>query len=302
MSIRGLGGSLGDGPQRVNASIKGDRVIKRLHDKTKPIFRAGSIVKAAHILDTPDAKSNAQVARFVPLEQKPKSLRGQEIMVATRFHAKPPSNALPVADVPIMLANLVTGPGDSLAVGYAPAKPDYFDDSPFDAVLKVPKTSFKRFSPPQGPKDHAWVTKPLPEGVFGKREQACLANGIYFEARGEPVKGQAAVAQVILFRVRNPHFPNTVCGVVYQNKSWRNRCQFSFACDRIKDRVNNRRLYNVALDVAKATSAGQIWLDEVGSSTHYHATYVRPRWARSMRRLTRSGRHIFYRTKNGGWT
>ena len=201
-----------------------------------------------------------------------------------------------------MLASLVTGPGDSLAVGYAPAKPDFSEDSPFDAVLKKPKQTSKRFSAPAGPKDHAWVKKTLPASVFSAREQDCLARGIYFEARGEPVKGQAAVSQVILNRVRNPHFPNSICGVVYQNKNWRNRCQFSFACDRIRDRVRNAKLFTVAKAVAKATTAGQIWLAEIGSSTHYHATYVRPRWARTMRRLTRIGRHVFYRTKNGGWT
>jgi spore germination cell wall hydrolase CwlJ-like protein len=76
-------------------------------------------------------------------------------------------------------------------------------------------------------------------GRFPTKEQKCLAEGIYFEARGEKVEGQAAVAQVILNRVRNPTFPNTICGVVYQNDTWRNRCQFSFACDGIRDRINS---------------------------------------------------------------
>ena len=74
-------------------------------------------------------------------------------------------------------------------------------------------------------------SNPLPACVFSKAEQTCLANGIYFEARGESVRGQAAVAQVMLNRVRNPAYPNSICGVVYQNDKWCNRCQFSFACD-----------------------------------------------------------------------
>ena len=89
--------------------------------------------------------------------------------------------------------------------------------------------------PKLGRGDHAWAANPLPKSAFSAAQQRCLAEGIYFEARGEPVSGQAAVSQVILNRVRNPHYPNTICGVVYQNKHWRNRCQFSFACDRIRD-------------------------------------------------------------------
>ena len=98
-----------------------------------------------------------------------------------------------------------------------------------------------RFIPQIGPQDHAWVASVLPPSVFSANEQQCLATGIYFEARGESVKGQAAVAQVILNRVRNPAYPKTICGVVYQNENWRNRCQFSFACDGIKDRVAQPR-------------------------------------------------------------
>ena len=81
------------------------------------------------------------------------------------------------------------------------------------------------------PGQHVWVQNQLPASVFLKKQQKCLAEGIYFEARGEPEEGQAAVAQVILNRVRNPAYPKTICGVVYQNKRHRNRCQFSFACD-----------------------------------------------------------------------
>ena len=72
--------------------------------------------------------------------------------------------------------------------------------------------------------------------MFSAKEQKCLANAIYFEARGETLRGQAAVAQVVLNRVRNPAYPETICGVVYQNQNLKNRCQFSFACDGKKDR------------------------------------------------------------------
>ena len=103
-------------------------------------------------------------------------------------------------------------------------------------------------------------------------------------------------------RVKNPAYPNSICGVVYQNKEWRNRCQFSFACDRIRDRVNDPKRWETAQYVARETTEGRIWLTEVGSSTHYHATYVKPKWAAHMKRVGRIGLHIFYRTFGGGWS
>ena len=150
--------------------------------------------------------------------------------------------------------------------------------------------------------DHSWIQNPLPASVFSKKEQACLANGIYFEARSESLRGQAAVAQVILNRVRNPAYPNSICGVVYQNDGWLNRCQFSFACDGRKKRIESPAAYKTAQEIAMAVTAGKIFLPEVGSSTHYYAAYVSPGWARSMKRMTRIGLHIFYRTYGGGWS
>jgi len=185
---------------------------------------------------------------------------------------------------------------DLLTVAYAPAvRPEF---SLFDHVLGEPKRSFV---PPLGSEDHSWAATPLPASAFAEDEQTCLANGIYFEARGEEEEGQAAVAQVILNRVRNPAYPDTICGVVYQNQSWKNRCQFSFACDGIEDRITDRRAYATAELIGHKVSNGEIWLSSVGSATNYHATYVNPRWAEAMKRVDKIGRHIFYRTFNGGW-
>ncbi|MGI9367111.1 MAG: cell wall hydrolase [Rhizobiaceae bacterium] len=153
-----------------------------------------------------------------------------------------------------------------------------------------------------GPGDHKWAANPLPRYSFSKAERHCLANGIYFEARGEPKIGQKAVAQVILNRVRNPAYPKTICGVVYQNKRKRNACQFSFACDGIRDRVNSRKHWRHAVAIANKAIDGKFWLKSVGSSSHYHADYVWPKWRRKMRKMTKIGRHIFYRTYGGGWS
>ncbi|MEM8839982.1 MAG: cell wall hydrolase [Pseudomonadota bacterium] len=148
---------------------------------------------------------------------------------------------------------------------------------------------------------HFWAYFKLPNSTFKRNQQRCLAAGIYFEARGEPERGQAAVAQVILNRVKNPTYPKTICGVVYQNKHWRNRCQFSFACDGIYDRINDKKAWDRAIRIARDVSKGRTYLDDVGDSTHYHATYVNPKWARKMNIVARIGVHIFYRTKKGGW-
>jgi spore germination cell wall hydrolase CwlJ-like protein len=135
-------------------------------------------------------------------------------------------------------------------------------------------------------------------GLAGKeraKAEKCLANAIYFEARNEPVRGQIAVAQVVLNRVFSPYYPDTVCGVVYQNAHRRLACQFTFACDGIPDVVREKGAWIRAQRIAKQALDSQNWLPEVGKATHYHATYVRPRWVREMRKIVRHGQHIFYR-------
>jgi spore germination cell wall hydrolase CwlJ-like protein len=183
-------------------------------------------------------------------------------------------------------------------VAYAPAdprQPVFGPREPLSALagMIVP--------PPVRKGDHAWMRRPLPASTFAARQQNCLATAIYFEARGESSKGQAAVAQVILNRVRSPAYPNSVCGVVYQNAEKRNRCQFSFACDGVKDRIGKRSAYDKALKIARSVSAGQTFVDEIGSSTHYFANYVRPKWAGSMVKMASIGTHHFFRTHGGGW-
>lgn len=187
------------------------------------------------------------------------------------------------------------------AMSYSPAKPAHKGQGAFSAILNEGKKEVKGFVPPVGDEDFKWARNILPDEAFGKKQQECLAKAIYFEARGEPVRGQAAVAQVILNRVRNPAFPETICGVVYQNKQLKNRCQFSFACDGIEDKIGAKNLFNVAEQIAKATTSGKIWLSKVGTSTHYHADFVHPRWASVLNRVEKIGAHIFYRTNNGGW-
>ncbi|MCR4268629.1 cell wall hydrolase [Nitratireductor sp. ZSWI3] len=296
VAFRGKKGFTGTTPdeKRINRADKKGRLVQVVPVQPPKLFNAGSIFEqSSFLLDRPSA-GEPRMAFVKP------QIKGEEVKIASAFYMK--QEKRPDPRLPTQLAELVNNDrADILATAYAPAEPDYAKASPFASILREEDPFDGRFVPPVGTKDHPWARQPLPAGVFSESEQRCLAAGIYFEARGEPVKGQAAVAQVILNRVRNPTYPNSICGVVYQNEKWRNRCQFSFACDGIRDRVQSPAHFKMAQEVAMATTAGKIWLPEVGSATHYHATYVHPRWANAMERVKKIGQHIFYRTYGGGW-
>src|SRR3954471_1834774 len=132
------------------------------------------------------------------------------------------------------------------------------------------------------------------------KAEKCLANAVYFEARSEPVRGQIAVAQVVLNRAFSGKYPETVCGVVYQNKHRHLACQFTFACDNNKDVIREPDMWERARKIAKAMLDGQLWLPEVGKSTHYHAYWVRPSWVNEMKKMYKFGVHTFYRPRAWG--
>ena len=279
---------------RVTRGQKRGRIVNVAPVAPPKSFNAGSVFERTSSLLDPAIDSGIDMAFVVP------EIKGKEIQIAAAFHVREDK---PAPGVPEFLASLVTSEkADILASAYAPAEPDYASASPFASLLQQEDEAGGRFIPPVVAGDHDWMSTPLPATVFSAAEQKCLAEGVYFEARGENVKGQAAVAQVILNRVRNPAYPSTVCGVVYQNQNWRNRCQFSFACDGTRPRVRSGEHYRVAQEVAMAVTAGKIFIPEVGSATHYHATYVNPRWARTMEKMKKIGLHIFYRTYGGGWS
>ena len=125
-------------------------------------------------------------------------------------------------------------------------------------------------------------------------EENCLARAVYFESRSESDLGQLAVAKVILNRVKAPDFPKTICGVVYQGSGTRNSCQFSFACDGLPDDVKSPEAWAHAKMIAERAINNDPAVSMLGSATNYHADYVRPRWAKTMRKLARIGHHIFY--------
>jgi spore germination cell wall hydrolase CwlJ-like protein len=128
------------------------------------------------------------------------------------------------------------------------------------------------------------------------RALRCLTQGIYYEAALESTKGQEAVAQVILNRVRDPNYPNTVCGVVFEGAERVTGCQFSFTCDGSLAQAPVAWAWNRARVVAERALAGHV-ATEVGTATHYHADYVHPWWSPTLAKITQIGAHIFYRWK-----
>ena len=322
--------------QRVNRAAKGDLLITRPPQAAvdEQLPASGSVWELGDIFSAHEGGGLPKIA-LVPTDGsqlgdimlahksflKPGGLDSYSNIMMARVEtpeAAPASGDAPAATVIATSGATETG---ATLVAYAPASADH--DAPFDALLggatnqvlapvlpprgRPDDVEVARFMKGHGPQrrqpgEHEWAANALPVNVYDEAQQACLARGIYFEARGESVRGQAAVAQVILNRVKNPAYPATICGVVYQNKKWRNRCQFSFACDGKRDQIYSTKHYRTAQYVAREVTDGNIWLAEVGDATHYHATYVHPRWANKLKKTDRIGRHIFYRTRNGGWS
>ncbi|MCB1496898.1 MAG: cell wall hydrolase [Bauldia sp.] len=178
-------------------------------------------------------------------------------------------------------------------VNFAAADPVDARMAPFEAVMSDPEETLPIL-------ERGLSVGPLELAAISFREQKCLADAVYFEARGESREGQIAVAQVVLNRVESTYYPNTICGVVYQNQDKHNRCQFSFACDGKSERVADRSAWRRAVDVARSVllSGGKVRIAAVGDATHYHATSVRPVWAGEMRRVDVIGSHIFYERRS----
>lgn len=212
--------------------------------------------------------------------------------------------ALVIADAPDTAAT----PAAAATEAFDPAAPIAYADPAGTEEIEAPFRALINPRPdvavnwPNPETDHNWIGNPIPESARAPAQVRCMAEAIYFEARSEPVRGQLAVAQVVINRLKNPAYPGTVCGVVYQNQHMRNACQFSFACDGRREVVTDADSWRIAEGIAIAVLNGDaIWLEEVGASTHYHAVYVRPAWARQMQRMSQIGLHIFYRTYGGGW-
>lgn len=137
-----------------------------------------------------------------------------------------------------------------------------------------------------------WLdAQPQPEG--GPQWQ-CLSEALYFEARGETVKGQFAVAEVIMNRVESARYPDTPCGVIHQGTGKRYQCQFTYTCDGRDEVIAERAAFEQVAKVARAILDGKAGNLTEGA-THYHTTSVRPSWANAFTKTARIGVHVFYR-------
>ena len=284
---------------------------------TRPALDAVNRAAKADMLVAPPRMISAGVlgtpAFFAPADPAPDTIRTAfvvpEAASVTLAAILPP--AAPVVKAAVAAAVVASAsrptkddtvkPVPTALLAYAPPDdPAAAAKKPFDAVMG-------KNSPILDPNidvQHAWLNTPIPAEARSATEVKCLATAIYFEARGEEEKGQTAVAQVVLNRLKNPAYPKTVCGVVYQNKDRRNQCQFSFACDGIPDRIDDPASWATSQALARRVLNDEqaMYLPDIGASTHYHATYVRPNWAHTMTKMKKIGRHIFYKTINGGWS
>ena len=125
----------------------------------------------------------------------------------------------------------------------------------------------------------------------------CLTKNIYFEAGIESNYGKFAVAFTTLNRVRHKKFPNTICKVVFQSSRVKSRpkaCQFSWSCDGKSDNPTSKKLWIISEKIALIALNFPDY-DITNGSTHYHADYVNPIWAKSLTKTFKIGKHIFYK-------
>tara|TARA_A100001201_G_C3955011_1_gene160841 strand:- start:6 stop:434 length:429 start_codon:yes stop_codon:yes gene_type:complete len=131
----------------------------------------------------------------------------------------------------------------------------------------------------------------------------CMALNMYHEAKNQSMLGQLAVGQVVMNRVEDKRFPDNVCDVITEAVTYKgtdkpvlHKCQFSWYCDGQKDEPDfDSKEWWDAKEYASIVLSGTIMLDVTEGATHYHATYVRPAWAKTKTKTTRIDRHIFYR-------
>ena len=127
------------------------------------------------------------------------------------------------------------------------------------------------------------------EAIDESSELYCMAQNVYFEARNQSRAGMVAVARVVMNRVKNPGWPNSVCEVVRQ------RMQFSWYWDGVHDRPNKKsKAWKMAVEVASEVMYGNVVMDSLGEAFHYHADYVNPVWAKKKVMIAKIDDHIFY--------
>ncbi|MDX5359600.1 MAG: cell wall hydrolase [Rhodobacterales bacterium] len=200
------------------------------------------------------------------------------------------------------LADVTVSKSNDPNAGYAAELRRLFD-SERAALGAAPPIALRAASPAwsQRPKtrsdgelyDDGWLAT-LPS-ASGGAEWQCLSEALYFEARGESLKGQFAVAEVILNRVAAKGYPDTVCGVITQGARGKRGCQFSYVCDGKPEVIAEPAAWDRAGKVARLMLDGKARVHLTDGATHFHTRHVSPGWAQVFPQTARIGTHLFYR-------
>jgi hypothetical protein len=149
----------------------------------------------------------------------------------------------------------------------------------------------------RGPLAAPSLPEPTGPEALDPRELRCMAQAIYYEARSESYRGQVAVGEVVMNRVRSRHYPDSICSVVYQGSHRATGCQFTFTCDGSLNRRARGRAWERAQNIAAQVMLGYTRA-VTGRATHYHTTAVDPVWNSLLVKTMQVGEHIFYRFPN----
>ena len=248
-----------------------------------------SIIDAREVLQTPRLRpSEPEIVAAVP-KRRPESL------LISESAAPQPStiaNHEAAADMPRMTRDMLLA--DALE---AFSEGDYSGDLDFDLefafnnLSEIPEGSEAFAAEHEVSFEAAPVLRPQ---YFA--ELHCLAEAIYFEARGEKAAGQQAVAEVIINRVKSDKFPDKICEVVTQGGNYKNKCQFSFNCDGLPEAISEKDAYAEVRMLAFRAMQGEI-KPVAGGATHFHATWANPRWAGVFEKTAEIGSHVFYQER-----
>lgn len=162
-------------------------------------------------------------------------------------------------------------------------------------LMAFPAYAEEVFVPPITNDNIEVVPHTLEQPKIDELDHICMAHAIYFESRGESLKGMIAVANVVLNRVEDPRYPKTICNVVYQRN--KRGCQFSWVCDP-KSAIRNKDAWERSKTLAYAVLFlynTESYVDYTYGATMFHSTSVSPRWANKKNRTTKIGDHLFYR-------
>ena len=187
-----------------------------------------------------------------------------------------------------------SGAAVSLGLGVALVATGVAADTRHMAAAAPPPLRIAQSAPIVAPEpaDRPVLTPAIAVAPVEPHDLNCLSEAVYFEARGEPLSGQAAVAQVVLNRVGKPAFAGSVCGVVYQGAHGHG-CQFSFACDGEVRRRHEEAAWSQARFIAARALSGYV-MPQVLSATYFHVASLGRVWGPRMAPVAHVGHHIFY--------